>query len=203
MKPAKLPTNSRMRNAFTAAGLLMGMAAAATTIMGSSGAAFSAKTENVGNTWKAAQIALADDDTTTMMYNVSGMIPGQTETRCIQVTYTGTASAITPIKLYSALTTNENNFANYLNVTVEQGSGATFGGSCAGFSPTATIVNNLTLATMATNIKDFGSGVGTFIPPATGSTVSYRFTVNLDNATPNTSQGNTAGATFTWEIQTA
>lgn len=191
-----------LRRTFIAAGVAAGAVAASAVVVATSSAAFTATTNNTGDTWTAATLALTDDDSTSAMFNVAGMVPGQTETRCIEVTYNGTASSLNPIKLYSALDANTLDLANYLNLQVEQGSGGAFG-DCSTFTADSTIISGETLAFTTANHTDYATGVGTFTPATSPASVSYRFTVTLDAATPNTSQGGNAAATFTWEIQTA
>ncbi len=195
-------TNQLKRRLFVSAGLAAGAIAASAAVVSTSSAAFTATTENAADSWTAGTMTLTDDDSAAKLFNIGGLVPGQVSTKCINVTYTGTASSVNPIKLYSALNSQTLNLANYLNVKVEQGTGGSFA-DCTGFTPTSTIVNNETLTTMTTNHTNYATGVGTFTPTTSPSTVSYRFTVTLDSATPNSAQGGTANASFTWEIQSA
>ncbi len=156
-----------------------------------SNAAFSAQTSNGVNNWAAASVAIGDDDADVAMFNATGLKPNNTGTHCIKVTYNGDTSA--SVKLHG---TTAGTLGTYLSVTVEEGTGATFGAACTGFTPSATIYTG-TLANFGTNHSSFATGVGSFAPTTAGETKSYRFTyVVQDNAA---AQGTTASATFTWE----
>ena len=166
-----------------------------------SSAAFSATTENTGNSWSTGSVALTDDDgggVGQAMFNVSSMVPGQTVTKCIVVTYAGDVDP-TGVKLYvSSLT--DGGLAPHLDVTVEEGDGGTYA-DCTGFSPTNTIVNK-TLTAFNTDHSGFGNGAGVWDPAATGEDKTYRFSVTLGSDTPSGSQGDDAQASFQWELQT-
>ena len=180
------------------------LASGALVLQGSS-AAFSATTANPGNTWAAGQVTLTDDDggtsptTGTAMFTASKLKPGSTGTKCIVVTSTSDVAA--GLKVYSTGVTTTNALSTHLNLTVEQGTGGTFG-SCTGFTSASTAFTG-TLAGFGTAATGFANGVGatalTGTPPETRS---YRFTYTLDAAAPNTVQNGTAAATFVWEAQT-
>lgn len=189
---------------FTIAGVLLGGVMAAISVLGTSSAAFQGTTKNETDSWAAGTVTLTDDDSQSAMFTVTNMVPGDAAERCIEVEYTGSSSDITPIKLYTTIGTNVDNFADYINLTVEQGSGATFG-NCSQFvaSPTTPLIDSQPLSTVASSHSNFATGVGSFKPTSGSTKVSFRFSVELDTATPNTSQGDSAGATFTWEIQSA
>ncbi len=188
---------------------LIGLALVAALITRTSNAAFSATTDNTGNSFSAGAITLTDDDSTTAMFTVSDMVPGDTQTACIQVTYTGTVASPGVVKLYSGGYTDvpgadpgSDGLSDDLNVTVEQGTGATFGGSCAGFGSATTIVATTKLATLDTTYTDYASGAGTWTPSASPQSRSYKFTVQLDPATTDAEQGaSTTDVAFVWEIQ--
>jgi len=96
-----------------------------------------------------------------------------------------------------------NALSTYLDVSVVQGSGGTFG-SCTGFTPLATgsSVYSGTLANFGTTATSFATGLGTWAP--TGSAAesrTFQFTYTVNAAAPNTSQGGTAAIGFTWEAQ--
>ena len=51
--------------------------------------AFSSTTSNPNNEFAAGTVAISDNDSNTAMYNVANQKPGDSVTRCIRVTYTG------------------------------------------------------------------------------------------------------------------
>lgn len=192
-------TKRARRVPYTALGLLVGGAAAVASVIGVSNAAFTGTTENASNTWEAAKVELKDDDSGSAMFEVTGMLPGEVETHCIEVEYTGTTYKLTAIKLYAAAgATSE--LAPHLDVTVEEGTGGTFA-DCTGFTGGTKIIDNKPLSTVTSTYTDFASGVGTFVPTDSSKKVAYKFVITLGADTPDEAQGKSAGATFTWEIQ--
>ena len=91
----------------------------------------------------------------------------------------------------------------YIDITIERGTtgGSPAFGDCTGFTPGATLygpddLNNL----LATN-DDFATGLDNWGPTAAGQTRDFRFTYTFSASAPDTVQGSTATATFTWEAQ--
>ncbi|WP_433064989.1 hypothetical protein [Dactylosporangium sp. CS-033363] len=168
--------------------------AAVPVVWQDSTAAFSATSGNAGNGWSSGSVVLGDDDTGTALFTAAGLVPGSTDQRCIAVQYTGTLAAT--VKLYASSTSGT--LAPYLDLTVEEGSGGGYG-SCTGFTP-ATTLSTGTLAAFGAARTGFGTGVGTFAPSGTATKV-YRFTYQVQFATPDSAAGTSATAAFTWEAQ--
>jgi len=172
-------------------------------VMRVSAAAFTATTDNPQNSWDTGSITLTDDDgggAGSAMFNVSGMLPGQTEVRCITVTYTGAADPAA-VKLYVAVT--DGGLGAHLDVEVSQvtetgGSG----NACGTVSGPTGIVATQTLNAFGTAHSGYSNGAGTWDPTGTAQTQSYQFTVTLGADTPDSAQGSDAQATFTWETTT-
>ena len=101
-------------------------------------AAFSDTTDNTGNSLSAGTVDLVDDDSATVLFNVSNMTPGDSSVNCIVVTYQGTIVDPAAVKLYSSGFTDSADLANWLNITIEEGTGGSFG-TCAGFANENTI----------------------------------------------------------------
>lgn len=193
-----------VRNAFrskrlvAAASIPVAVIASGALVWQSSYSAFSATTSNPTNNWTAGTVALSDDDSSTAMFTASNLKPGSTGTKCIAVTSTG--SLASTVKLYGTSYTTTNGLATNLNLSVEEGTGGTFG-SCAGFTGGVSVFNG-TLASFGTVKTSFATGVGTWAPTGTGSeTKSYRLIYTLSSSTPDTAQGGTAAMGFTWESQ--
>ena len=162
----------------------------------SSYAAFSGTTSNPANSWAAGQVVLTDDDSGAAMFTATKLKPGSTGQKCIVVSSTSTVAST--LKMYSSAVTTTNALSTYLNLTVEEGTGGSFG-SCVGFSPGGTDFTG-TLANLGTTATGFASGVGSFALTGTPTeTRTYRFTYTVDAATPNSVQNGTAAATFVWE----
>jgi len=180
-------------------GILIGaMLLTGAFIVTASLAAFSDTTDNIGNTWTAGSVILTDDDGVTAMFTVTGMKPLEVVTECIVITYEGTLLPA-DVVLYGAVTVT--GLDAYLDLIVEEGSGGQFG-DCSfggGFSATSTIYTGGTLADFAVAHTNFGNGAGTWTPLANPESVTYKFTVTLQD--DNGAQGLGATATFTWEAQ--
>jgi hypothetical protein len=165
--------------------------------MGVSRAAFYDTTTNDANTFDAGTVVLVDDDTGSAMFSVSNMKPGDSSAECIAVTYNGTVVPADVVEYVSAGDLTGTGLDDYLNLTVERGTGGSFG-DCTGFSSENTDYSG-TLDGFAGTHTDFASGAGTWAPASTGESKVYRFTVTLQDN--NAAQGLDATVTFTWEAQ--
>lgn len=159
-------------------------------------AAFTDTTSNSPDQFAAGTVTITDDDAGSAMFTVNGMKPGDSSTNCIAVTYTGSLDA--NVWLYGA--TAGTGLDAYLNVSVEAGSGGSYG-NCTGFTPSSTLYSG-TLAGYPDS-QPAGIQDTTHSPWVTNDAVVYRVTVSLPAATPNAAQGLNATQTFTWEAQQA
>ncbi len=167
-----------------------------------SSATFTATTDNGKNAWEAGTVKIGLDDgsgsgTPTAMLKVSAAQPGQRVRRCIKATYSGNVAA--SVRIYLSGGTGNTSLDPYLDLTVEEGSGASFS-TCAGFSGTAVYTG--TLGDFRANKTAFSTGVGTWTPTSAGSERVYRFTVTVNKDAPSTAADKTATAAFTWEART-
>jgi len=165
-------------------------------VMGTSRAAFFDITENTGNTFAAGDVVLTDDDSNAAMFTVSDMAPGDSAIKCIAVTYEG---SLTPADIEMYVLAGDltgTGLADYLDLTVELGTGGSFA-DCTGFSG-ATVYTGELGAFAAANV-DFASGTGSWTAAATNDARTYRFTFTLQDE--NAAQGLGSGVTFTWEAQ--
>lgn len=176
-----------------AASLPVGLLISALWIWQGSQAAYTATTSNPGNGFSAGTVDLADDDNGSAMFSVAGLQPGDTGRRCIRISYSGSLRARVKVFVAPGALTGSG-LSAYLDLTIEEGSGAGFG-SCAGFTPTATVQND-TLAAFANASTSAATGVGTFTPTGTGQSQDYRFTYTLRN--DDAAQGRTSQVAFTW-----
>ncbi|MGI9610448.1 MAG: hypothetical protein ACR2NL_09180 [Acidimicrobiia bacterium] len=174
---------------------------AALMVVSASRAPFTASTSNSANSVGAATVTLTDDDSGSAMYSITDMLPGQTEVRCILVSYGGTAADPAPVKLYSGGYTDSGNFADYVNVTIEEGTGA-ISGDCSGFVLENAIESGGNLAAFDVAHNDYATGAGVWDPATTPETKAYRITLELDSLTPDAEQGEAVSdLVFTWETQ--
>jgi predicted ribosomally synthesized peptide with SipW-like signal peptide len=170
-------------------------------------AAFSATTDNAGNTFAAGTVVLSDNDGgSTPMLTLSAARPDDTDVSCITVTYSGSLDA--QVSLYGV--TGGDGLDQYLDLTVTRGSGLTNPyDDCAGFTPDATDYRGDGAGVVYQGtLRDFWDDWDTSewdpydASPelwTTGESHAYRFeiTVKDDNA----AQGLTATQIFTWEAR--
>ncbi len=198
----KEQTQASWKASLTRLGVMaVGLLLVGLLVISGSRAAFTASTSNSANSLDAGTVTLTDDDTAAAMFTVSDMVPGQQEVRCILVSYTGSVADPAAVKLYSGGYADSGNFAEYLNLTVEEGTGGVFG-DCSSFVFESTIESGGTVTDFDTASTSYATGVGAWDPSSTPESKAYRFTLELDPATPDTQQGESVtGLTFTWEIQ--
>jgi hypothetical protein len=174
--------------------------------VGATWSAFSATTDDT-STVAGGTVALSDNDAGSAMFSVSGMQPGDTSSRCVQVTSTGTLPSL--VKLYGSVTGT--GLGTYLTLTLTRGtvSSGSFS-SCTGFSAdSADLIGSgagvLYTGTLAAFPTTYAGGVTDYTRPSvpeawTANEVhAYRLTVTLQNNAA--AAGKTAGATFTWEAR--
>ena len=178
--------------------VLAGLLGSGVFVWQGTNAAFTSTTSNGANNWTAGAVTIADDDSSTAMFNATGLVPGSTGSKCIKVTYSGNVTAA--VKLYVASSSGTLN--PYIDLVVEEGSGAGNVGdfsSCSTFS--GTTIYSGTLSNMASTKTAFASGVGSWAPTAATQFKVYKFTYTLNASTPNNMQSATCSATFQWESQ--
>lgn len=167
--------------------------------------AFSATTDNTGNSFEAGTVIISDNDSGTAMLALVNAKPGDTDQSCINVTYTGTLAS--SVRLFG--TTGGNGLDQYLDLVVTRGSGAAGFDNCTGFTADAAnyigagagVIYNGTLQgfadTYAAGIVDPTSGTPEVW--TTGESHTYRFAVTLQDN--NAAQGLNATQSFTWEAR--
>lgn len=166
--------------------------------------AFSATTTNAGNTITAGTVAIADNDAGAAMYSITNAKPGESVSKCIKVTYTGSLDA--DVHIYTSSTIGA--LGQYVELTITPGSQTTpTFPSCTGFTPdSGGALYTGTLANFATTKNTYANGVvdypGTGTRWAASESVVYQVTATLQSSAPEAAQGATTGAhTFTWEAR--
>lgn len=193
--PRLLTRRDRRRSgAIIAGAAALSAAAVSALVFTATNAAFTATTDNAGSSFDAGTVALSDDDGGTALFSVTDMVPGDTVTDCIEVTYDGTivGADLAGLNLYGS---SSGALAAELDLTVARSAAA---GSCAAFASAATVYSG-DLGSLGT---DFATGSAGLTPSATGETVAYQFSVTLPASASNTVQGASAAASFTWEVTT-
>ena len=181
--------------------VLVALAIATLLVSRGSRAAFVATTDNTASTLGAGTVALSDNDTGSVLFNVTNLFPGETVENCIVVTYNGTIANPSGVKLYSGGYTDLNSLDAWLNIVIDEGTGGTYN-NCTGFASPTTIETGGDLAAFAAAHTNYTNGAGVWDPAGTPEVKTYRFRFTLDAATPTGQQGNSVTAlAFTWEIQ--
>ena len=173
-----------------------------------SNAAFSHTTSTPANNWTAGTVALSDNDSGVALWTVTGLKPGDSGTRCIKVTYTGSLAA--DVKLYvSALAATpggKSGLAPYLALRITEGTGDL--ANCSDFANlnVPSVITNAgypttgsTLATWRASHNAWASGAGTWTGVATNGTRTYQIEYTLMD--DNNAQDAGVNASFIWEAR--
>lgn len=166
--------------------------------------AFSSQTDNPGNSVTAGTVVLADNDAGGAAYTLNNAKPGDSQTSCIKVTYTGSLDA--SVRLYTPSTIGA--LGTSVNLKVEPGSQASPSfPSCTGFTPDAGgALFEGTLASFASEHSGFANGIsdnpGSTTRWTTNDSVVYRVTATLSPSAPDSAQGQSTGShILRWEAQ--
>jgi len=166
--------------------------------------AFSSTTTNAGNTITAGTVAIADNDAGAAMYSIASAKPGESVSKCIKVTYTGSLDA--DVHIYTGSTIGS--LGQYVDLTITPGTQATSTfPSCTGFTPdSGGAIYTGTLQSFGSTKNSYANGVvdypGSGTKWATNESVVYQVTAALQSSAPDAAQGLTTGAhTFTWEAR--
>ncbi len=169
--------------------------------------AFSATTSNDNNTFSAGTVNLADNDANSAMLSLSAASPGDSDTSCIEVGFSGTLAST--VRLYG--TTTGTGLDQYLDLTVTRGTlpATPAFDSCTNFTADATdytgngagVVYKGTLQGYADSYT-----AGHVDPVAAspeswtnGEKHSYKFVVTVQNN--DAAQGKSASQQFTWDAR--
>ncbi len=210
----------RARRTVLSVAVPVGLATSLAPTRGSTHAAFTASTDNVGNSWQTGSVVLADSDSEAALFSTttdSALKPGSTRSRCIRLDYTGSLPA--DIHMYAGTpNAGATTLDPYLVMSVERGTDVTAATTVAadcttGFTRTSTptfLYNtqqadgssadpSRTLAHLKATHRDHGSGlvVSTGTVQNTYLTLRITYAVKNDNGAQNTQ----SSATFTWEAR--
>jgi hypothetical protein len=171
-------------------------------------AVFSSASSNPSNAFSAGTVVLTDNDLGAAMLALAGAKPGDSDTSCIRITYSG--SLPSTVRLYG--TTTGTGLDTYLSLTVTRGTlpSGTFD-NCTGFTADATNyigagVGVIYSGTLQAYGDDYAGGLIDPKPATpeswtTAETHDYRFAVTvLDN---DSAQGKNATQVFTWEARSS
>ena len=166
--------------------------------------AFRGTTQNSGNQLTSGTVSFTDNDAGSALYMQSDVRPGESFSRCIKATYTGSLTATA--RLYSQGTPGA--LAPYVDVVITPGTQPTSSfPTCTGFvADTGGAIYTGTLQNFLTNRTSFANGIATAPGGTTtwanGSSVVYRVQATLQAAAPDSVQGASSGVhSFVWEAQ--
>ncbi|HEV7769934.1 MAG TPA: TasA family protein [Solirubrobacterales bacterium] len=167
--------------------------------------AFSSETESSANVVTVGTVTLSDNDSGAALYSLANAKPGDSQTSCIKVSYTGSLDA--SVKLYTPSTIEA--LGSSVNLKIEPGTQASpsFPG-CSGFNADAGgPLFEGTLGAFAGSHGSYANGIaddpGAVATKWTsGDTVVYRVTATLSAGTPDSAQGESTGShALRWEAQ--
>lgn len=178
--------------------------------------AFSATTQNTGNSFDVGTVFLTDNDSDGVLLSLVNARPGDNDAGCIKVTYGGTLAA--SVRLYGSHTFTGGDVAPYLNLTVTRGTftgagsppafKACSGGGTQSFTADSStyvagqpdgVVYDGTLAAYPTSYTDPAVVTDPNGSWANGEAHIYKFSITV--ADDINGQGKNATQTFTWEAR--
>lgn len=179
--------------------------AAALLVWQSSYAAFSGTTRNSGNNWATGSVALTDDDSGAALFQAAGMVPGDTQTRCITVTANATVPGV--VKGYAVNPVlSPSGLQDHVMVGMKYGTGGGFG-SCTGFVEGGVLFPATSLTALA-KYDSFATGAGGWaVTPGTQSRtyeITWTFaTTGLTQTQLDNLQNAQTGIDLQWELQSS
>lgn len=201
MPPSSSPS-SRTSRFIKWGSIPAGLVISGLLIWQASHAAFSDATTNPGNSWETGSVVITDDDEGVAMFTATNLAPGDSGSNCIATTYEGSLPA--DARFYAGGPESPQELAEHIDLTITKGQGGGFG-SCEGFEPAAETsgVYQGTLANLTSNNTNFENGrvIGDTLEPGDVDTYMFEYTFSSD--APNSVQGGTATADFTWEAQSS
>lgn len=200
--------STRTRRIATAAATPVAIVAAAALVWQSSYAAFTGTTRNSGNDWATGSVALTDDDAGSARFQVTNMLPGQTDTKCITVTANATSAGTVKAYVVNSVASSSG-LEDYIDITVNTGDGGSFA-SCTGFVAHTTgnpLVDQVPLSTLAL-ANSYANGVGGWAVSAGTQSRTYQVTWTFDTTGLTQSQidqfqGTHTGIDLQWELQSS
>lgn len=171
----------------------------------SSYAAFSGTTRNSGNNWATGSVALTDDDNGSARFQTAGMVPGDTQTRCITVTANASVPGV--VKGYTVNPVlSPSGLQDHILVSMKYGAGGGFG-SCTGFVEGGVIFPATSLTTLSA-YNSYANGPGSWAVTAGSQSRTYEITWTFSGAGLTQSeldnlQNAQTGIDLQWELQSS
>ncbi|MFN8077852.1 MAG: hypothetical protein U0Q15_20870 [Kineosporiaceae bacterium] len=204
------PRPRRHRRPAIVASAVVGAWVAVAALVASTNGAFRATTSSGSTSFGSSTVVLADSQggtsagaTGTALFSATGAKPGSTDTRCIRVTYSGSATSATVHLFVSA--GGSTGLAPYLRLSIDEGTTGS-SSTCSDFGGTVTNLWNSgdtddtkTLSASTAASGTWATGVSSWVPTASGQTRTYRITWTVLGA--NAAQNTTTSTTFRWEAR--
>ncbi|WP_448642480.1 hypothetical protein [Geodermatophilus sp. URMC 63] len=209
----------RGRRSVLAAVVPVGLVLSVALTWSSTYAAFSATTQNPGNSWQTGSVRLTDNDSGTALFESAtetGLTPGAARSRCIRLDYAGDVTA--DIRMYVGTPAGgATTLDRFLVMSVERGQNVsattTVMPDCStGFTPTASptflfntrqandgLADQAATLTALRSRADYATGLplGPSVAPGTSLTLRISYLVRDDND----AQRTRSDATITWEAR--
>jgi Camelysin metallo-endopeptidase len=162
-------------------------------------AAFTDTNFNGPNEIASGTVRIDDNDTGVALYNVANRKPGDSSSRCIRVTYSGSLGAAVKLYVSSGITNG-----TLYNLQIERGSfGGAFAADCTGFTAATTAYNGQ-LGSFPTTYGTGVDGKDAGAAWATSDAVDYKFTITQNDDTTvgaHRTVKSSGDHTFTWEAR--
>lgn len=177
--------------------------------VGGAWAAFQSAATNAGNKIESGTVKIEDNDAAGAMFSLSGLEPGDTDSGCIKVTYTG--SLASDVRLYG--TTGGTGLDAYTSVTITRGSytpSEPAFDSCTNFTPDATtyISGQSAGVVYAGTLQGFADSYAAgIVDPTSGSPESWTtgeshvYKIQVVVGDNRAAESKNATQTFTWEAR--
>lgn len=166
--------------------------------------AFSSTTNNPGNQISSGTVVIGDNDAGSALYNVSNAKPGDSVTKCIKVTYTGSLDSDVRVYTDSSI----GSLGQYVDYTITPGSQSSPSfPNCSGFvADSGGDLFQGTLDGFGTAKNSYANGIadnpGSSTKWQTGDSVVYRVTATLRSNAPDAAQGLSSGPhNLVWEAR--
>lgn len=179
----------------------LALAASGLAVAQSSYSAYSANTASPISNWATGTVTLADDDANGAAFQVANARPGSSGSRCLVVTSDATLPS--RVRVYGANGSGSTSLAAYLDLTITQGTGGSFG-SCVGFTPLSSgaEVFHGSLYFFGLSHNGFANGVGGWDPTgAAPESRTFKLGYVVSPDVPNDTMGGTAGGDLVFEAQ--
>jgi hypothetical protein len=169
---------------FRATAIVGGFLLAILMIMTVSRAAFTAETDNGGNTWSAGTLNLTNDKVGEVLFEVPEIAPGDSGWKCIEIIHSGLDADVA----LSGIATGGTGLQHLLDVTITRYAG----GDCNSGTSYDVYDGKLSAFPGSTPEPLWDTSV-------LGSTQHYKIAWSLPASTGNSAQGDTGLARFTWQ----